>query len=83
MVTLFHINPLTQEETKVGTFTRKIEAAQCRDMLQALCSDQENAYYFIRFKDKGQYTRQFSDSFTRVVVHMNKEIQRQILLVLS
>ena len=83
MVTLFHINPFTQEETKVATFSKKNEAADCRDLMQAKCADQDNAYYFISFKEKGQTTRQFSDSFVRQVLYMNKTVQDSIKLILS
>jgi len=83
MTTLFHINPFTQEETKVATFAKKNEAADCRDLMQAKCADQNNAYYFILFKEKGQTNRQFSDSFARQVTFMNASVQQHIKMMLS
>lgn len=83
MTTLFHINPFTQEETKVATFKNKFEAAACRDLMQAKCADQDNAYYFISFKEKGQNKRQFADSFTWQVLYLNKTVQDSIKLFLS
>jgi len=83
MVQLFHINHVTQVETKVATFKNKNEAADCRDLMQAKCTDQNNAHYFIRFKEKGQYTRQFAGSFTKQVAFMDKSVQQNIRLMLS
>jgi len=83
MTTLFHINHITQEETKVATFSKRNEAADCRDLMQAKCTDQNNANYFIRFKEKGQYTRAFAGSFAKQVTFMDKSVQQNIRLMLS
>jgi len=76
---------LNNKETLVATFVNIYEARQCRDLLQVMQSDQDNAYYYIEYynKDTKTISRQGPDSFHRLIFSMNKEIQRQIKLYLS
>jgi hypothetical protein len=74
----------TGRETLVATFANVNEAAQCRDLLQAKCADQDHSYYAIEYKNgHGDTVRQHADSFAKQVLYMAKSVQQNIKLYLS
>lgn len=83
-IKLIHISN-TQCETLVATFYNLYEATQCRDLLQAKCEDQDNSYYFIEYYNRKTKTtsRQSADTFSKQVLFMHKDIQKNIRMMLS
>ena len=83
-IKLLHIGK-DNKETKVATFYNFNEAAQCRDLLQAKCSDQDTCYYYIEYYNKSTKTisRQGADIFYRQVKFMHASVQHNIKLLLT
>ncbi len=83
-IQLLHIGK-DNKETKVATFYNLNEAAQCRYLLQAKCSDQDACYYYIEYYNKSTKTtsRQGADMFSRQVQFMHPSVQHNIKLMLT
>jgi hypothetical protein len=72
-------------ETLVATFKNVNEAMQCRDLLQAKCSDQNISYYSIDYYDKVKkcLLRKPADSFAKQVLYMEESVRQNIRIMLS
>jgi hypothetical protein len=83
-VKLLFIDKIGNEHL-VATFKNVNEAAQCRDLLQAKCLDQECPYYSIDYYDKAKkcMVRKPADSFAKQVLYMAESVQQNIRIFLS
>jgi len=66
----------TGKETVVATFKTINEAACCRDLLQAKCSDQDTCWYYTEFKG----IRDGADTFSKQVHFLAPSVQQNIRL---
>lgn len=79
------MHPTEHTEEVIGTIKDLYNARQCRDLLQAMQSNQERAVYVVEYKDKATKTtrREAPDNFSKLLPYMETSQKQQVKAFLS